>query len=674
MQILCHSQEKQNSNRQGSRSPTIEHTPCMNGSGRPTLLLKIPMIIPPMTEKSQQIMDESISPIHEICSSNRSVTTLNKCASPSESNESRRSARTASASMSLLNAPNTQQTTSTRSNDLSTACPFKWHAEFSWLDPQTSTNAQTTQLMETSTTHEILEPAASTSVNSRYASPYVPSSPKDREINFAGSQTSASSTPGSNRSSLVEVLSDSGSPPCSSTTPDILVKRKGFRPVGERSRPGPLNMATLERQSNNFLVEECLEEPWIREWTRGITCKPNNTTLNSTSQSSTFNSSLKSPHLTDFSWQRTEPSDKLVTKQDVTYQSTPQLGSDGVEALVASCPLRPIRKSPTWKEFTSRWCFERQSSSAISNFSQACEESPRVPTEGIGLPNLNKPAAVNDCIKEIDDSDQTEKTTSRQTSLKSQKTFDECTQSHRSITEEVGCEEKKSQTSHGLSHDLTPPDVSSLAVIFPPVNTGRQSFDAQGEPRVPLGIIPGDLTQRPENRMAMPVQEPPKPPAQETPQRRNGSYSFVPPPEAFTLGQPATTAPPYTRVPPVLSTDRRISTTSPLSGPSTPKLTLLIVSADGSMSLDTTHSFDTVKNSTLSEFFQFYSSVSGTPLSTLTSLEFQPAFGKRQSIEIRRYGGEDKWKTLKEVITTLFDRAVRKDKEGRMEWQVLISC
>jgi hypothetical protein len=105
-------------------------------------------------------------------------------------------------------------------------------------------------------------------------------------------------------------------------------------------------MATLERQSNNFLVEERLEEPWIREWTQGITCKLNSTNLNSASQSSTFNSSLKSPLLTDFSWQRTEPSDKLVTKQDVTYQSTPQLGSDGVEALVASCPLKTDKKIP----------------------------------------------------------------------------------------------------------------------------------------------------------------------------------------------------------------------------------------------------------------------------------------------------------------------------------------
>jgi hypothetical protein len=102
-------------------------------------------------------------------------------------------------------------------------------------------------------------------------------------------------------------------------------------------------------------------------------------------------------------------------------------------------------------------------------------------------------------------------------------------------------------------------------------------------------------------------------------------------------------------------------------------LTLLIDSADGSMILDTTHSFEIVENSSLSEFFQFYSSVSAAPLSSLTSLEFQPAFGKRPSYEIRRYGGEDKWKRLKEVISSLFEKAVRKDGGGRTEWQVLVS-
>jgi hypothetical protein len=184
------------------------------------------------------------------------------------------------------------------------------------------------------------------------------------------------------------------------------------------------------------------------------------------------------------------------------------------------------------------------------------------------------------------------------------------------------------------------------------------------------------LTPRFEKRVPRPIQEPVTPPTQAGPHRRNGSYSFVPPPEAFSPYKSATAPPPDTRVPPapVLSTDTRLTTTSASSGASsTPTLTLLIESADGSMSLETAHAFEIVENSSLSEFFQFYSSVSGTPLSSLTTLELQPAFGKRPSYEIRRYGGEDKWKRAKEVILSLFDRAVRKDRNGRMEWQVLVS-
>jgi hypothetical protein len=166
------------------------------------------------------------------------------------------------------------------------------------------------------------------------------------------------------------------------------------------------------------------------------------------------------------------------------------------------------------------------------------------------------------------------------------------------------------------------------------------------------------------------------PPKKDTP-KRNGSYSFVPPPEAFSPYKSETgPAPAEARPPPapVLSTDRRLTTTrDPSNAGNTPILTLLIESADGNMSLDTTHPFEIVEKSSSSEFFQFYSSVSGTPLSSLTSLEFQVAFGKRQSILIRRYGSEEGWKRLREVIPSLFDRAVRKDTHGRMEWQVLVS-
>jgi hypothetical protein len=90
------------------------------------------------------------------------------------------------------------------------------------------------------------------------------------------------------------------------------------------------------------------------------------------------------------------------------------------------------------------------------------------------------------------------------------------------------------------------------------------------------------------------------------------------------------------------------------------------------MSLDTTHPFSIVKNCSLSEFFQFYASVSGTPLSSLNSLKFIAAFGNNQTSVVRRYGGESAWKRLKVVMPTLFTDAVREDREGQMEWQVLV--
>ena len=207
----------------------------------------------------------------------------------------------------------------------------------------------------------------------------------------------------------------------------------------------------------------------------------------------------------------------------------------------------------------------------------------------------------------------------------------------------------------------------------------NQSHESTPSPRTRPLQCPSssqDMAPRTELNVTLPAQESMAPPKKDTP-KRNGSYSFVPPPEAFSPYKSETTpAPAEARPPPapVLSTDRRLTTTrDPSNAGNTPILTLLIESADGNMSLDTTHPFEIVEKSSSSEFFQFYSSVSGTPLSSLTSLEFQVAFGKRQSILIRRYGSEEGWKRLREVIPSLFDRAVRKDTHGRMEWQVLVS-
>jgi hypothetical protein len=191
--------------------------------------------------------------------------------------------------------------------------------------------------------------------------------------------------------------------------------------------------------------------------------------------------------------------------------------------------------------------------------------------------------------------------------------------------------------------------------------------------RVPSSL-PQDKIPMPGNRAVMPSQEPITPPAEDiTPDRRNGSYAFLPPPIPFSPYEPGTT-PPTSNVPPTpLSTDRRLTCSTSSSSHATPTLTLLIESADGNMSLETTHPFNIVKNSSLAEFFLFYASVSGTPISKLTSLKFLAAFGKSQSFEVRRYGGENVWRRLKAVMPTLFKEAVRQDKEGEMEWQVLVS-
>ncbi len=89
------------------------------------------------------------------------------------------------------------------------------------------------------------------------------------------------------------------------------------------------------------------------------------------------------------------------------------------------------------------------------------------------------------------------------------------------------------------------------------------------------------------------------------------------------------------------------------------------------MSLDTPHPFSIIQSSSLSEFFQFYASVSGTPLASLTSLKFMVAFGSNQSPVARRYAGEDAWRRLKVVIPRLFREAARRD--GGMEWRLLVN-
>ena len=229
---------------------------------------------------------------------------------------------------------------------------------------------------------------------------------------------------------------------------------------------------------------------------------------------------------------------------------------------------------------------------------------------------------------------------------------------------------------------LQPEQISSPKPQSPssesPLNQELSNQSHESTPSRPLQCPSSsqDMAPRTELNVTLPAQESMAPPKKDTP-KRNGSYSFVPPPEAFSPYKSETTpAPAEARPPPapVLSTDRRLTTTrDPSNAGNTPILILLIESADGNISLYTTYPFEIIEKSSSSEFFEFHSSVSGTPLSSLTSLEFQVTFGKRQSILIRRFDSEEGWERLREVILSLFDRAVRKDIHGRMEWQVLIS-
>lgn len=190
-----------------------------------------------------------------------------------------------------------------------------------------------------------------------------------------------------------------------------------------------------------------------------------------------------------------------------------------------------------------------------------------------------------------------------------------------------------------------------------------------------LSSTPQNKIPVPENRAVIPSQETITSPAEDsTPHRRDSSYVFIPPTTPFSPYKSDTARPPSSNVPPVtLSTDRRLACSNSSASSATPTLTLLIESADGNMSLETTYSFEIVVNSSLTQFFQFYASVSGTPLSSLTSLTFEPAFGNSQKLVVRRYGGESAWQRLKAVMPTLLKRVVRMDKEGQMEWQVLVS-
>lgn len=460
-------------------------------------------------------------------------------------------------------------------------------------------------------------------------------------------------------------------------TKEGIVKRKAgpwpFRPINEIQLPESSNMVHPEPNNNNFPVVEGMQDMWSNcrssntSATNPITLESQDKNYAPCSASSMSNMSPEIPSSKSLSPPGCEVFEKPINRTSSTNQS-PSQGDECVQQQRSM--IFPLQKSastsPTENTFQSqrlsatqspRHFLETwQSPEASSSIIPACPSSLNIGTTAI---DHNKAADVDNFINYIDDFVRRERSSVAQ--------------------KEKSSDPAPYRETITTDHPSPPQSLIPRKAVTegdPSTSENHQNSPFSTTKRVQCSSLSQSLTPRVEKRVTTTAQEPITSPTQDTPHRRNGSYSFVPPPEAFSPYKSATTPPPNTRIPPapILSTDTRLTTTSASSGASsTPTLILLIESADGSMSLETTHPFEIVKNSSLSEFFQFYSSVSGTPLSSLTTLELQPAFGKRPSYEIRRYGGEDKWKRLKEVMLSLFDRAVRKDRDGRTEWQVLVS-
>jgi hypothetical protein len=392
------------------------------------------------------------------------------------------------------------------------------------------------------------------------------------------------------------------------------------------------------------------------------------------SESPTPNSSSITPGFKSLLPQGCEPVQKPAAESSATHRSPSQVGDD-VQLTSAASPLpKPTNRSPVEKiiqpqtfgesHLPPRSTEPRRSPDALSSTVATVPSSPTMSTSTLNHNNHTFVSPVHVSQAATFSRVQTCQAYQNSGLLILDRTFTKgqaaTNQSPHNPPSQpkspVPCGTASQVRNSTVNHNMNPPSPATKSI----------QCHSPSE----------DFTPRPEKRVALSIQKPATPPSKGTPHRRNGSYSFVPPPEAFSPYQPSNTLQADTLVPSpvVLSTDTRLATTSNPSGTfSTPTLTLLIDSADGSMILDTTHSFEIVENSSLSEFFQFYSSISAAPLSSLTSLEFQPAFGKRPSYKIRRYGGEDQWKRLKEVIPSLFEKAVRRDRGGRTEWLVLVS-
>ncbi len=355
-----------------------------------------------------------------------------------------------------------------------------------------------------------------------------------------------------------------------------------------------------------------------------------------------------------------ESAEHSLHKTSSAYQTTAQTGDGlGQNTSAVSASLDPTISSAPVKHAESQRTTDEQSIPRSSEIGQSSETLLSTAREFPGSLTMDSCKTACDTLRHVDDFIIKERGNVAQEETSPESTSHPKSSSNPSH-QDSRPQSPTAQETHSQCQEATsPPHYTPL------LSTAKTPI----EPASPIQ----DLIHTPQKTLALAAQALVTPPAETSnSHRRNGSYAFIPPPIPFSPYTPSTNPPPTSNHPPaLLSTDTRLATTSnPL--PTKPTLTLIIDSADGNMSLDTTHPFSIVKNCSLSEFFQFYASVSGTPLSSLNSLKFIAAFGNNQTSVVRRYGGESAWKRLKVVMPTLFTDAVREDREGQMEWQVLV--
>jgi hypothetical protein len=140
-------------------------------------------------------------------------------------------------------------------------------------------------------------------------------------------------------------------------------------------------------------------------------------------------------------------------------------------------------------------------------------------------------------------------------------------------------------------------------------------------------------------------------------------YNFIPNPNPYTSSRSNTDVLPT-------STDGHLIKTY---DPNTQNLVLIIDDASGN--LDQVYPFQAyMKDSTLDEFFSFYSRISGTPFERIKRLEFGMMFGpteRRRTLKVPRLHGEAAWMRLKEWAATLFEEAKGRDR-AKMEFAFMV--